>query len=133
MMSQQNVDIAKRAIGAFNVRDVEAFVAITTSDFEWSPSMSPIEGETFAGRDGVRKYLDALGDAWERFCVVPDGSRERADAVLVLGRLEAWGRSSGVSVDAPLGMAFDLRGPMISRIRGFLDHDEALQAVGLKS
>jgi len=28
-------------------------------------------------------------------------------------------------------MVFDLRGGAISRIRGYLDHDEALKAVGL--
>jgi hypothetical protein len=30
-------------------------------------------------------------------------------------------------------MAFDLRNGLISRIRGYLDHDEALKATGLET
>ena len=51
--------------------------------------------------------------------------------MLLLGRLEGRGRGSGAAVDSPLGMAFDLRDGGISRIRGYLNHDEALRAVGL--
>jgi ketosteroid isomerase-like protein len=131
-MSQDNVQIAKRAIEAFNARDIEGFVALTTADFEWSPSMSPIESELFIGHDGIRKYFDALGDAWERFHVAPERFLERADLVLMLGRLEGRGKASGAAVDAALGMAFDLRHGMISRIRGFLDHAEALEATDLE-
>src|SRR5438445_135539 len=109
-MSHQNVDVAKCAVAAFNARDVQAFVALTTPDFEWSPSMSPIESETFVGPEGIRKYFDALEDAWEHFHVIPAEFLDEADAVLVLGRLEGRGRGSGAPVDASLGMAFDLRG-----------------------
>ncbi len=52
-------------------------------------------------------------------------------AALVLGRLEGRGRGSGATVDSALGMAFDLRDGAITRIRGYLNHDEALAAVGL--
>jgi len=49
----------------------------------------------------------------------------------MLGRLEGRGKSSGVPVDAALGMVFDFRNGAISRIRGYLDHAEALRAAGL--
>src|SRR3982074_3135764 len=99
-MSRQNVDVAKRAIIAFNARDVEGFVALTTPGFEWSPSMSAIENELFLGADGIRKYFDALGDAWEHFHVIPDRFLDQADAVLVLGALEGRGKGSGITVNA---------------------------------
>ena len=74
-----------------------------------------------------------LGGAWEHFRVFPDRILDRTDRVLVLARLEGRGRTSGVTVDASLGMAFDLRDGLISRIRGFLDHHAALKAAGLES
>jgi ketosteroid isomerase-like protein len=49
----------------------------------------------------------------------------------MLGRLEGRGKSSGVPVDSSLGMVFDFRDGLISRIRGYLDHGEALEAAGL--
>jgi ketosteroid isomerase-like protein len=131
-MAEQNLTVVERAIAAFNAHDVEAFATLTTPDFEWFPSMSPVEGESFVGHDGVRRYFERLGDAWEYFRVSPEAFREGPDLVLVLGRLEGRGRSSGAAVDASLGMAFDLRDGTISRIRGFLDHAQALGEVGLE-
>lgn len=131
-MAQGDLELVQRAIVAFNAGDADAFAELTTSDFEWIPSMSPIEARRFEGADGVRRYFAALGDAWERFEVIPESFREQPQAVLLLGRLEGRGRGSGAAVDSPLGMAFDLRDGRISRIRGYLEHSQALQAVGLE-
>jgi ketosteroid isomerase-like protein len=130
-VSQANVEIAKRAIDAFNRSDVGAFAALTTPDFEWSPSMAAIEGEIFRGREGIEKYFASLNNAWETFHILRDGFRDLADVVIMLGRLEGRGKGSGVPVDSSLGMVFDFRGAAISRIRGYLDHGEALRAAGV--
>jgi ketosteroid isomerase-like protein len=50
----------------------------------------------------------------------------------MLGRLEGRGKGSGVPVDASLGMLFEFRDGTISRIRGYLDHAQALEAGGLR-
>jgi ketosteroid isomerase-like protein len=130
-MSQE--EIVRQAVAAFNARDVDGFAALTAPDFEWLPSMSPIDGQEFRGPDGIRRYFDGLGHVWEHFHVFPDELRPHAEGLLVLGRLEGRGRSSGLVVDSPLGMAFDLRGEVITRIRGYLDRDAALRAVGLEA
>jgi ketosteroid isomerase-like protein len=125
------LEIATQAIAAFNARDIDGFAVLTTPDFEWSPSMVAIEGETFRGREGIERYFRSLANAWEQFHVHLGRFREADDIVTMLGRLEGHGLVSGVSVDASLGMVFDLRDGMISRIRGYLDHAEALRAAGL--
>ena len=38
-MSQENVEIVKRLMDAYNRRDVDAYVACTTADFELVPSV----------------------------------------------------------------------------------------------
>jgi ketosteroid isomerase-like protein len=130
-MTRENVEIAERAIRAFNVRDVDAFAALTAPDFEWSPSMVAIEGEIFRGRDGIDKYFESLNGAWERFRILPDRFRDLAEIVVMLGKLEGRGKASGVEVIESLGMVFDFRGGAIAQIRGYLDHGEALRAAGL--
>jgi ketosteroid isomerase-like protein len=125
------VEVATRAIGAFNARRIEAFAALTTPDFRWSPSMVAIEGETFVGPEGIETYFARLSDAWETFRIHPGRFRESANLVVMLGRLEGRGKTSGVPVDSSLGMVFDFRDRVISRIRGYLDHAEALEAAGL--
>jgi ketosteroid isomerase-like protein len=131
-VSQENVEIAKRAIDAFNLRDVDTFAALTTRDFEWSPSMVAIEGEIFRGPDGIDKYFESLTGAWESFQILPNRFRDLADVVVMLGQLQGRGKASGVEVIEPLGMVFDFRDGKVSRIRGFLDHGEALRAAGLE-
>jgi ketosteroid isomerase-like protein len=130
-MSQENVEVATQAIEAFNGSDVDAFAVLTTPDFEWSPSMVAVEGETFRGREGIERYFRSLDNAWEQFQIHRNRFCEAEDLVVMLFRLEGRGMGSGVPVDSSLGMVFDFRGGMISRIRGYLDHTEALRAAGL--
>jgi ketosteroid isomerase-like protein len=131
-MPIDSVEVATRAIAAFNAREVEVFAALTAPDFEWLPSMSPVEGESFNGPEGVSRYFEYLEGAWQRFRIHPDEFRVHRAGVLVLGRLEGCGRSSGAIVEALLGMAFEIRDGLITRIRGYLDHSEALRATGLE-
>jgi ketosteroid isomerase-like protein len=130
-MSGQNVESARLCIAAFNAVEVADFAALTTADFEWYPSMGAIEGQAFVGRAGIDTYFANLDTAWEVFRIVPGGFRDLPGTVIMLGRLEGLGKGSGVPVDSPLGMVFDFRGGAISRIRGYLDHAEALGAAGL--
>src|ERR1700722_16233777 len=116
-MSQQSVEIAKRAIEAFNGEDVAAFVALTTMDFEWYPSMTAIEGQVFRGHAGAETYFANLSDAWETFQILPGRFCEHVAGVAMLGALTGRGKASGATVDSPLGMVFDFCG-LISRIRG---------------
>ncbi len=129
-ISGLNVEIVKRGIAAFNRGDVVAFAALTTHDFEWYPSMGAIEGQAFLGREVIDRYFGNLDDAWEAFTILPGDFRDHADTVPMLGRLEGRGKESGAPVDAPLGMVFDSRSGAISCIRGYLDHDDALNAAG---
>ena len=130
-MSKGSVDVAKRAIDAFNSVDVDVFSTLTTTDFEWSPSMVAIEGEIFRGREGIEAYFASFSNAWKEFLIIPGKFRDLSDVVIMLGGVRGSGKNSGVTVNSSLGMVFDLRDGKISRIRGFLDHSEALRAAGL--
>jgi len=129
-MGRENVEVAKRAIDAFNRVDIELFITLMTPDFEWSPSMVAIEGQIFRGSEGIRAYFASLSDAWKEFLILPGTFRDVGDAVIMLGGLRGRGQNSDVTVDSSLGMVIELRGRKISRIRGFLDHAEALRAAG---
>ncbi len=134
-MSSENVEIAKRGIDAFNRRDVEALADVVTLDFEWFPALpSTVEGERFSGyrgREGIETYFEDVRSTWEGLRVLADEFRDLGDSILLLGRADGRGRGSGVEVDMPLGVIYDFRDGRISRVRTYLDHDEALRAVGL--
>ena|GEM_PF-6857705 len=51
------MEIVKRGLSAFERLDVDALVALTTSDFELFPSMAyAVKGGSFRGRDGIETY-----------------------------------------------------------------------------
>ena len=128
---QSALKIAEQAVEAFNARDVTRFISLTAPGFEWFPSMIAVEGQSFRGPEGVALYFEMLAGAWNYFHVSAERYLEGDGLVLLLGRLEGRGLTSGATVVSALGMAFDVRDGAITRIRGYLDHTEALLSVGL--
>lgn len=131
-MSQEDVEIVRRGVDAFNRRDLDGLAELMTPECEWFPAMPGIvAGESYRGRAGLETYFADIGDAWEGLRIVPEESRDLRASVLVLGRLEGKGRGSGVTVDTPMGLIVDLRNGKVSLVRAFLDQGEALRAAGL--
>jgi ketosteroid isomerase-like protein len=54
------------------------------------------------------------------------------DRVLVLSRVEGRGAGSGGLVDTEMGQVYDFRDGKIAQVRTYLDHGQALKAVGLE-
>jgi|SRR5208283_1625244 len=131
-MSQENLEVFKRATDALNRLDIDGFVESATPDFEWFPVLGGIvEGKSFRGRQGIEDYFGELRETWEEFRYVADDIRDLGDSVLTLGRLEGRGRGSGVLVELPIGSISDYREGKCWRLRAFGDHGEALRAAGL--
>jgi ketosteroid isomerase-like protein len=133
-MSRENVEIAKRVIDAFNRRDVEAIFECVDPHIEWFPAV-PVSfgGGALQGRKGIESYLRDVIDTWEEYRVLSEDFRDLGeDQVLVLSRVAGRGASSGGRVDEAMGQLFDFRGGRISRVRTYLDHDDALKAAGLE-
>ena len=65
-MSQENVELARRAHDAFNRADLEAYMALMDEDVEAVPRIVGTLGETVRGHDGIRRWWKDL------FEIVPD-------------------------------------------------------------
>jgi ketosteroid isomerase-like protein len=132
-MSQENVELAKRAMANYNADAAgREFHTLVTPDFEWITAMAGVEDEVIRGREGVDKYYASLDAAWESVRVFGGEFRDLGDRVLWLGQMEARGRSSGAEVRSPAASLYEFRDGRISRLRSFLDHDEAMRAAGLE-
>jgi ketosteroid isomerase-like protein len=128
----QNVEIVKRLADAFGGGDLEMIAELVTPDFEWLPAISQaFDAGDYRGRDGFEKWFGDLRDTFGDIRPLGDEFRDVGDRVLMLGRIEGRGKGSGVPVAAPLGWIVDFRGQKVSRIRAYLDHDDALRAAGL--
>ena len=131
-MSQENVEIVKRVIDAFNQRDVDAIFECVNPDIAWFPAMPvTLGGGALRGREGIEAYVREVCDAWEEYRVVGQDFCDLGDdQALVLSRVEGRGAGSGGAVDSAMGQIFDFRDGKISRVRTYLDHAETLRAAG---
>jgi ketosteroid isomerase-like protein len=130
-VSQENVEIVQQATAAFSRGDVDAFTELTTPNVEWKVGLAAVEGELFRGPEGVRAYFDRLSGAWSEFEFLAEEFRDLGDAIVVLGRLRGIGRGGRVPVESPVGAVWELRRGKIWRLRAYLNHAQALEAVGL--
>jgi ketosteroid isomerase-like protein len=132
-MPRDKVDVATRAVDAFNRRDVDGlFAELATPDFEWhGAAVRALGGDEYRGREGVERLHRDQSENWEELQNVAEEFRDLGDRVLVLGRLEGRGKGSGVPVDQPLVTIVDFRGERIWRARNYFDRAEGLRAAGL--
>jgi ketosteroid isomerase-like protein len=131
-MSQENVEVVKRAIDAFNRRDLAVYDDLYTPEYEWFPALiGAVDGESFQGREGLARYYEVVIDTWEEFHVVGENFRDLGDSVLVRIRVDGRGRRSGAPVVGRQSLICDFRDEKVARVRSFLNHCEALRAAGL--
>ena len=92
-MSQENVEIVKRGIDAFNHRNVDLLATLVTPDFAWFPALpGVVEGDGYRGREGIERYFEEIANTWEELRVIGGEFRDLGDRVVVLGRTEGRGR-----------------------------------------
>jgi ketosteroid isomerase-like protein len=131
-MPQANAEllaVADAAYGAINSGDLDAFLAVTTDDVEFTSLVAEAEGATFRGHDGVRVWWETIrgafqGVRWELLDV--QGSENRGVA-----RIRIAGTMSGVPVEQTMWQAVKLRGGKACWWANFRSEREALEAVGL--
>jgi uncharacterized protein len=131
-MSQENVEVVREALDAVNRRDTEAGLSYIDPEAELqSAIIGGAEGNTYRGHEGIRDWMAESDATFEELRVEPEEVRDLGDDVLLIGRLYARGRESGVEVDSATAWLFTLHDGKIMRARGYLNPEEALEAAGL--
>ena len=130
-MSQENVEIVRSMVEAFFSDGPDRAWRYFDPDAEYTSTF--IEGKTYAGLDGMLEYAANLDEVWVDWH--PEDSRFVAvgeDRVVWLYRIVGYGKGSGVPVDQAVAIVWTLRDRLIWRGQGYIDHSEALKAVGLE-
>jgi ketosteroid isomerase-like protein len=124
------METAERAIAAINVRDIDAYLACCTENVAL---LQPMVGAQYSGADGIRQFFADIEDIGPDFQVDVERMRAVDDGnVLAFLRVRATGRVSGIVTGADTANVYDFIDGKISRVRIFLDRQEALKAVGLE-
>lgn len=131
-MSQENVDIVKRAHAALSRGDTEAFIREMDERIEGMSRVMDAEGITYSGHDGIRRFVADL------LSVFPDFRSEVVNAVednaTVVAELRFGGSAtrSALAVEGRTWQALTFRGGKILSFRAYETEAEALEAVGLR-
>ena len=132
-MSQENVEIVRRALDAYTAGDIEGMLSFLDPDAELhSAIISGAEGKAYRGHAGIWSWVAETQASFESLGMELTEFRDLGDRVLAFGRVHAKGRESGVALDSPTGWVFTLRDGKILRAEGYLDPGKALEVAGLE-
>jgi ketosteroid isomerase-like protein len=122
--------VADAAFGAINSGDLDALLALTAEDVEFTSLVAEAEGATFRGHAGVRLWWENVRGAFEGVRWELIGTREAGDRGVNHFRIA--GVLSGVPLEQTMWQAVKLRGGKITWWATFRNEQEALEAVGLR-
>lgn len=128
-MSRANAEAFRRAIEAYNQRDVEALLHELDAEVEWRPVLPVVLGgnaTVYRGHDGVRQLLRDLDEVLAERRMDFSEIREAGDLVVATGSLRIRGKSSGALSESPFGCVAELKNGKAIRIQTYLDPSEAL-------
>ena len=128
-MSEENVALARKALGAFHRRDKAAFVALCAPDYEWVPPADWPETAPIRGPEAAWAFMVELDEPWE------PGEYEIAelidydnDKVVMHVQRHVRGRTSGVEADFDYWLVGTSRDGKAVRAEWFAQREHALAA-----
>jgi len=132
-MSRESPELratADAAIGAINSGDLDAFLALTTEDVEFTSLVAEMEGTTFRGHDGIRAWWETVRGAFEGVRWELLDVRDAGDRGVIRFRMS--GKLSGIPLEQTMWQAVRLRDGKVSWWANYRTEAEALEAVGLR-
>ena len=131
-MSEENIEIVRRAIAAVNQRDVDSYLGLCAPTVELITPVAAIEGPS-VGAQGIREFFAGIDEAMNEFQL--DVTELRAldgQRVLAIGQVRSESKG-GFGSTLPFVNIYEITGAKLCRIRVYNDPDEGLRAAGLPS
>jgi ketosteroid isomerase-like protein len=132
-MSEENVETVRRGVEAFARADWEESLRGLDPEIEWHDAPDLPGAEVHRGREAVLAQWKGMREALEGFTVEPERYFDAGDQVVVFLRSSGRGRASGVPVSRELAQVVTVRDGLATKIVGYDDRAEALEAAGLPS
>ena len=131
-MSQENVEIVREGIEAWNQHDADLWLRNAAPDVEWMPAgPAAVELTVYRGHDEVASGFAAVFQTWDVFHLEEAQIRDLGDSVLWLGRVKMRGSASQIDLDQEFAVHTRLQDGQVITVRTFLAWREALEALGL--
>ena len=129
-MSQENVEIVRRSIEAYNRGDLDAVFKDAAPDFEYDLSRAVGPWRGVYGRDGALSQIREIVESWEWVRVEQHELIEVGEHVVAPWTMRGAGRD-GIELEARATFVWTFRNGSVVRLCLYQELDEALEAAGL--
>ena len=130
-MSQENVEIVRRAYDALNHGDWDAVFRDTHPDFQMTTQRGP-EAGTHRRREAVQGFGEDYIAAFDKMVFEPEEFLENGDQVVVLVSRRARPKGGSADIVVRNGHLWTVRDGTILSMKSFPDPEKALEAAGLR-
>ena len=129
-MSQENVELTRRAYEMLQRDDIDGFLELVHPDVEWHSLILEIEG-VFRGREGVREWWREIRTTFPDWRPSLIDARAVGDRVVMHARGIGRGAVSGAGVDDDFWQVVEIRDGLVVWYRAVRTEQEAFEAAGL--
>jgi ketosteroid isomerase-like protein len=131
-MSQENVEIVRKVIDAFNRGDLDAWLGFLSPEVAWESLPLPGFRDVYRGRAEAREWRELLLEVFDFRLEIDETTALSDDRVLMAARGRGRGRGSSIPVERASWEILWLADGLITRRQVFWTRDEALEAAGLR-
>jgi ketosteroid isomerase-like protein len=129
-MSQENVELVRRAFEAFNRRDLATMLALADEEIVVESRLAAMEGG-YHGHQGVRRWWEDALDVLPDYEVEVDEVRDFGDVTLARLRARGHGAGSAAPLEEVIWNVARWRAGQSTWWRNCMTEEEALEAAGL--
>ena len=130
-MSQENLELTRQAVDAFNRRDLGAYLELIDADVKFVAGGVTMEGD-YHGHAGIRRFWENILDVLPDLAIEIIELRDLGDRTLAAGRVHGHGAGSDTPFDETFWGITEWRDAKCVRWANFGTEAEALEAVGLR-
>jgi hypothetical protein len=130
-VSEQNVELHRRTIEAFNARDIGKFIAFCDPTIELHSTFAEL-GNLYVGHDGVRRWYRELEDAFgDQLRVEPEMFFDLGEHTVAFSVWRGSGRKSQAEVALPAAQVAKWQDGTLRYIKGYAHREDALNDLGV--
>jgi ketosteroid isomerase-like protein len=133
-MSQDNMEVVRRNVEAYNRRDLDVILENWTPDalLDWSNSRG-VEAGVYRGRGEIRAFWQRFLATWDEVRIeIVDGPVEIQDGVVVVENVTYLRGRDGIEVQARSAWLTTIRDGETTSLTMYQTKQEALEAAGLE-
>jgi ketosteroid isomerase-like protein len=130
-MSQENVEIIRRGIDAWNRGDIDEWLTGFAPEVEWHTTGRFADEGVYRRRAGLERFWSELREDLEELSVSASDIRAIGDKVFLGAMTRGRGKRSKADVEQLGWLVMTFRDGLVVRVETYADPTQALEAAGL--